>query len=203
MPSLTPSGSNLALFNELVARACNRDSHAAAEIVRHYEPELRRVIRYELRNPQVRRLFDSLDVFQSIMAGFFARLYAGEIHATNPRQLFGLLRVMARHKVADKAKYVKSVKRGGSIRRGSMGSGSKVADTGTGPDEAMAVHDLVSVVRERLSPELRTVLDHRLSGCQWAEIASGAGVSSDAIRKALSRAVDRIAVELDILEDAP
>lgn len=190
-------------FHDLVSRACNRDTHAAEEIVRRYEPELRRVIRYELRNPQIRRLFDSLDVLQSVMVGFFARLYAGEIRATDPRQLFGLLRVMARHKVADKAKYVQSVKRGGTVRRVGMGSSSAVPDTETGPDEVVATRDLVSEVRDRLSPEMRTVLDHRLSGCPWGEIASGVGMSPDAVRKALSRAVDRIAVDLDILEDAP
>lgn len=137
-------------FQHLISRACNCDLHAAAEIVRRYEPELRRVIRYELRNPQVRRVFDSLDVFQSVMAGFFARLYAGEVQATDPGQLLGLLRVMARHKVADKARYVQSVKRGGAVRRAGMGSGLPVPDTENSPDEVIATHDLVSVVRDRL-----------------------------------------------------
>ncbi len=52
-------------FLDLVRRACDRDEAAAAELVRRFEPELCRVIRFLLTDPglrRLRRLLDSLDV---------------------------------------------------------------------------------------------------------------------------------------------
>ena len=187
-----------AAFRELVARAGDRDPVAAAEFVRRYEPELRLYVRFQLRNPQIRRLFDSLDVVQSVLAGFFARLYAGDVRAADPRQVFALLKLMARHKVADKAKCLASARRGGAADTAPLAAGSGVADPRPGPDELAAGGDLVTAVRDRLAPDLRTVLDRRLAGRGWADIADELGVTQDAVRKTFGRAVDQVAAELGL-----
>ena len=66
---------DLDAFTALLARVRARDPEAAAELVRRYEPELRRKVRFWLRlhAPGLRRLLDSADVCQSVLAGLFVR----------------------------------------------------------------------------------------------------------------------------------
>ena len=51
-------------FRDLVARIRNRDEAAAAELVRLYEGAIRRIVRIHLRDKQMRRVLDSMDVCQ-------------------------------------------------------------------------------------------------------------------------------------------
>src|SRR5689334_17413280 len=91
-------------FQEWVARVRAGDEDAAALIVRHFEPELRRVIRLRLTDPFLRRLVDSSDVCQSVMANFVVRLRLGQFHLEQPQNLLGLLATMARNKVINLAR---------------------------------------------------------------------------------------------------
>ena len=167
-----------------------------------YETELRLYVRFQLRNPEIRRLFDSLDVMQSVLAGFFAKLYAGNLKAADPRQVLTLLKLMVRHKVADKAKYLAAARRTGGFRNQYvLAEGSAVTDPNPGPVDVAVNEDLVSVVRDRLTPDHRIVLDHRIRGRGWAEIAGELGVTQDAIRKSFGRAVDRVATDLGLSTD--
>ena len=70
-------------------------------IVRHFEPELRRIIRLRLTDPFLRRLFDSSDICQSVMANFLVRAGLGQYHFEEPRKLLNMLLTMARNAYAD------------------------------------------------------------------------------------------------------
>lgn len=188
-------------FVNLIRRACDRDEAAAAELVSRFEPELRRVIRFQLTDPGLRRLLDSLDVCQSVLAAFFAQLYDGELKLTQPRQLAGLLALMARHKVIDRARQYRSVRRGGGKVHGAPdGLGELTPDETPGPDELVADRDLLEAVRCRLTPSDQEVLDRWLVGQEWPEIARQLGGSPEALRKRLSRAIDEAAAHLGLLE---
>jgi len=63
---------------DLIARVRAGDQAAAAELVRDYEPHVRRAVRIQLRDPRLRSVFDSADICQSVMASFFARLALGQ-----------------------------------------------------------------------------------------------------------------------------
>src|SRR5262249_48248699 len=82
------------------------DPEAAAELVRHYEPDLRMEVRVRLRvqDGRVRRMLDSMDVTQSVLASFFAGITAGRFAPENPQQLLGLLVAMARNKLLSKVR---------------------------------------------------------------------------------------------------
>src|SRR4051794_19817654 len=79
------------------------DSGAARELVGAYEPHLRRIIRLRIRDSRLRRLYDSTDICQSVLASFFARLSLGQFDLENPAQLVRLLEAMARNKLATEA----------------------------------------------------------------------------------------------------
>ena len=68
-----------ASFGELIGRVRAGDALAAAEVVRRYEPALRRAVRARLRrDPRLCRLLDSVDVSQSVLASFFVRAALGQ-----------------------------------------------------------------------------------------------------------------------------
>lgn len=188
-------------FHDLVRRACARDDAAAAELVRRFEPELRRVVRFQLTDPGLRRFIDSLDVCQSVLAAFFAQLHAGDLRFTQPQQLLGLLGVMARHKVVDQGRRHRTARRGGgAVRDVADGLGDLAVDPAPEPGDALADRDLVAAVRGGLTAADQDVLDRWLAGDEWPDIAREVGGSPEALRKRLSRAIDAVAGRLGLLE---
>jgi hypothetical protein len=61
---------------------------------------------------------------------------------------------------------------------------------------------LLQEVHRRLSPDERRLLEMRNQGHDWSTIASEMGGRAEALRRRLSRALDRIAMQLG-LDDAP
>src|SRR5262249_7578391 len=77
---------------------------AAAELVRRYEPAVRRVARVRLGAAHLQRLLDSMDVCQSVFASFFVRAALGQFDLDTPEQLLKLLVSMSRRKVIDQVR---------------------------------------------------------------------------------------------------
>ena len=88
-------------FQDLIRRVRAGDEQAAAELVRSYEPAIRRAVRIRLADTRLARAFDSMDICQSVMASFFVRAALGQYELDAPEQLLKLLATMARHKLAD------------------------------------------------------------------------------------------------------
>ncbi len=182
-------------FLALVRRVRAGDGEAAAELVRLYEPAVRRLVRLRLRDPRLRRVLDSADVCQSVLASFFVRAAAGQYELDRPEQLLRLLAVMARNKLAGQARLA-YVSRREPGRETSPGSG--VLDPGPGPSQEADWRDLLGAVRGRLSDEERQLADRRARAQGWDEIAAELGGSPDSLRKRLSRALDRVARQLGL-----
>ena len=83
-------------FQTAIRQIRNGDEDAAAELVHSFEPLVRREIRLGLKDRRLARVFDSMDVCQSVLASFFVRTAAGEYDLDSPQQLAGLLVQMAR-----------------------------------------------------------------------------------------------------------
>src|SRR5262245_45048865 len=90
-------------FVDLVRRVRTGDAEASAQLVRRYEPAIRIAVRARLTDPGLRRLLDSMDICQSVLANFFVRATAGEFEITKPEHLVKLLATMARNRVTDHA----------------------------------------------------------------------------------------------------
>src|SRR5438309_10206244 len=91
-------------FHDLIRRVRAGDQEAAAELVRSYEPAIRRAARVRLVDPRLQRLFDSMDISQSVFASFFVRAALGQYELEKPEQLLKLLVTMSRKKLADHAR---------------------------------------------------------------------------------------------------
>jgi RNA polymerase sigma-70 factor (ECF subfamily) len=185
-------------YAEFVRRIRDGDEHAAEELVRRYEPEIRLEVRgwLRLRNPALRRVFDSMDICQSVLASFFTRAAFGEFDLDEPSQVIRLLVGMARKKVAEQARYHQRQRR--DVRR----IGDADAETGMAaatdetPSRLASGRELLQKFRERLLDEERMIADLRSKGFDWAAVAAELGGTAEARRKQLARAVARVEQEL-------
>jgi RNA polymerase sigma-70 factor (ECF subfamily) len=188
-------------FTEFVRRIRAGDEQAAADLVRRYEPLIRREVRLHLEDRRLSRLFDSQDVCQSVLASFFARTAAGQYDLDRPEQLLKLLVTMARNKLASAARRQHRQRR--DQRRAADGPEGLegVADDGPSPSDLVAGRELLDRLRQRLSDEERQLADLRAEGRSWADIAARLGGKAQARRMQLVRAVERGARELGLDAD--
>jgi DNA-directed RNA polymerase specialized sigma24 family protein len=182
----------------LILRVRSGDQEAAAELVRVYEPYVRRAVRIQLRDPRMRSIVDTVDICQSVMASFFARLNFGQYDLSQPRQLSALLITMARSKVATRARRADVVRRDRQGQEAVTRAMGGVIDPAPDPSRVIAGRDLLEQFRIRLKVDERSLSDLRADGRSWAEIASELGGTPDALRKKLARALDRVGCELGL-----
>ena len=190
-------------FAELVRRIRAGDQLAAAELVRQYEPEIRREVRLWLRSrdPRLRRAFESMDIWQSVLASFFPRAAIGEYDLNDPSQLLNLLKSMARNKLIDQVKYQRRQCR--DIRRAqSIGPEHLEVAGDDSPSQEVAGQELLQEIRDRLTEEERRLAELRVAGQEWTAIAAELGGTAEGRRKQLARAADGVLRELG-LEGAP
>jgi len=184
-------------FSDLVLRIRRGDQDAAAELVRRYEPAIRRVVRVRLGG-RMAALFDSMDVCQSVMGSFFLRVAAGQYRIESPEDLLKLLATMARHKLAFQVRRQRAQKR--DVARDVKGglSTDQLAATEPTPSRNAEVRDLLGELDRRLTPDERILVDLRNQGHEWEEIAVRLSGSAEALRKKHARALDRVAKELGL-----
>jgi RNA polymerase sigma-70 factor (ECF subfamily) len=187
-------------FEELMRRVRRGDEAAAVELLRRYEAPLRHVIHVRLVDARLRRLFDVDDICQSVLASFFVRAALGQYELNQPEDLLKLLAIMARNKMADKARRPSLERR--ADRRVPLEElpHQAIASREGTPSQRVALQDLVREARRRLSAEECRLLDLRDQGKEWAEIAALVGGKPEALRKRLARAVDLVAEELGLGE---
>jgi RNA polymerase sigma factor (sigma-70 family) len=187
-------------FRDLILRVRAGEEAAAAELVRRYEPSLRRAIRLRLRDPRLRRLLDTVDICQSVLADFFVRAALGRFELGRPEQLLHLLAVMARHKLINQFHKQRAVRR--DLRRveSAPAEDHALAAPDTTPSQKVAGQELLREARRRLAPDERQLLEFREQGWEWSQIAAELGSSPEALRKKLARAVERVAQSLGLAE---
>jgi RNA polymerase sigma-70 factor (ECF subfamily) len=208
--AMSESPSSPEPFRELIARVRAGDEQAAGELVRRYEPAIRRAARVRLVDTRLNRLLDSMDICQSVLASFFVRAALGQFELETPDQLLRLLATMTRNKLAGQVKGHGAARR--DFRRITAARSDRADEEDAGaeriaghdptPSRDLAARELLEEALRRLSPEEKRILDCREQGGQWSQIAAELGSSPEAIRKRLARAVDRVAHELG-LDESP
>src|SRR5262245_55136732 len=186
-------------FAQLIDRVRAGDHEAAEELVRRYEPTIRMAVRVQLDHSGLRRLLDSTDICQSVLANFFVRAAAGRFALDTPDQLVKLLAKMARNKLIDHVHRQRAARRDHRRHQGGPDAG-EVADRGPSPSRVVAYQELLQAVRSRLTAEERCLADLRAQGRTWVEVAAEVGEHAEALRFRLTRALDRVAGELRLDE---
>jgi hypothetical protein len=190
-------------FAEFLQRLRAGDNGAAAQLVRRYEADIRLAVRWRLRDARLRRLFDSGDVCQAVLATFFAQVAAGRFDFDRPEQLLKLLVSIARTEVAYQAR-----RQGAGCRdfrrleRVDLVLGELTA-RGPGPGALVAERELLRECQRRLSAEEWQLAERRAQGHSWAAIAAELGGTPRARRMQLVRARERVARELGLPRQQP
>jgi RNA polymerase sigma-70 factor (ECF subfamily) len=185
-------------FAEFLRRIRAGDAQAAEELVRKYESAVRLAVRIRLTDPKLKRLLDSVDICQSVLASFFVRAAAGQYELDRPAQLVGLLVKMAQNKLALQFRHHRARVRDQGRTTGLQGGADRAAAAGPGPEQVAVGRDLLEAVRLRLTSEERDLADRRAAGQGWAEIAAALGGTPDRHRAHLRRAVNRVSAELGL-----
>jgi DNA-directed RNA polymerase specialized sigma24 family protein len=178
-------------FSQFLAAVRAGDQQAASELVRRYEPYLRGIIRMRLQHAPLRRLLDSMDICQSVLALFFARAAQNRFDIQTPEQLARLLARMAVRKFLNKAR-----------RQGnhpdSLPAGWDLIDPEPSSARQIDSRDLLDAVRTRLTAEELDLFEqNKVQGRTWAEIAAESdNKDPDALRMRLARALVRVRREL-------
>jgi len=183
-------------FGEFVGRIRAGDADAAAELVRRFEPLIRREIRLRFGDDRLRRVLDSGDVCQSVLASFFVRAAAGQYDLDDPGRLAGLLVRMARNKMATAARAQTNLRR--DCRRAAGGDALEGVAGAPSPSRVVAGRELLDRFRDLLTPAERQLADLRGQGFGWAEVAGRVGGTADGCRVQLARAVRRASAALGL-----
>src|SRR6516165_10390683 len=151
-------------FDGLIDRVRAGDQDAAADLVKLYEPEIRRAVRYRLADARLGTLLESMDICQSVLKSFFVRAAAGQYELNTPQQLLALLATMARNKLYSQARRHQARSR--DRRRDASGGLDEegLVDPGPSPSREVAARDLLDEVRRRLAPDERRLMDLRNQG---------------------------------------
>ena len=184
-------------FAEFLRRIRAGDDDAATELVRRYEPVIRREVRLRLTDPALFGLFDSGDFCQSVLLSFFVRASLGQYELNRPEDLRNLLLRMARNKVADRLRQLRRQPADGRRERAAA-EGLELAGHEPGPERVAAARDLLRAVLAGLPEPERRLAELRMAGNTWPQVGAGA----EACRKSLARALDHVTQDLG-LEDEP
>lgn len=185
-------------FRDLIRRIQAGDDQAATELVRHYEPTIRLIVRRRLTDPRLRRLLDSFDICQSVLLNFFVGTAAGQFELDTPQDLIKLLGTMARNKLTSCARKQLAARRDAHRLASGAVSSSDVIDPALSPSQVITNQELLREVLRRLSPEERQLQEMFANGRSWAEIATEVGGTPAAARMRLNRAIERVKSELNI-----
>ena len=187
-------------FGELVDRIRQGDQEAAAQLVREYEPAVRRIIRLKTTDKRMAAAFDSMDICQSVLASFFVRAAAGQYELTDSKQLLNLLAKMAQNKLAMQVRRQRAQRR--DVRRKVTIDVTEqdVPEEASTPSRQLAAKEILEQVQQRLTTEEQQLMDLRNEGLAWQEIGDRLEASPEALRKQLTRAIDRVARELNLSE---
>jgi RNA polymerase sigma-70 factor (ECF subfamily) len=179
-------------FAEFLSRIRSGDESAAEELVRLYEPLIRREVRLRLEDDRLRRAFDSLDVCQSVFASFFTRASSGEFDLQQREHLVRLLVTMARNKLASSARREHRQRR--DHRRLVMTDNvalEKLPGTAPAPGQALEQREVWERLQECLTDDERRIAELRGDGVGWDEIACQLGGNGHARRMQFRRGLQR------------
>jgi len=185
-------------FRDLIRRVRAGDAQAAEELVRRYEPTIRAMVRPRLTDPRLRRQFDSGDICQSILGHFFVAASAGQFELDTPEQMVKLLATMTRNKVASHVRKQRAARRNPETTPQDLATTQEPVDPGPSPSQAAVIKELRERFRQKLSPVERQLVDLRVAGHSWAEIAAELGGTPDGLRMQYTRAVAQAADELGL-----
>lgn len=186
----------------LMVRIREGDETALAELLKRYEPRLRRAARV-LLGPWLRPHLDSLDLVQSVNCALMPGLRDGKYDASSPDKLLGLALTIVRRKVAKKWRHLQRQEPSDKVFHDEEDNAdSLIASENADDDPAASAESRDSLARvlRCLEADDRELIQLRLLGYSTAEIAEQWQSDPHLLRAHLSRLRKRLRDE-GITED--
>lgn len=168
------------------------DGQARDRIVRIFESRVKKYVRRCLIRFRVNIVADEADVCQTVFLRFFQRLRDGQYHPVSLQKLAGFLSTIGRNILIDEIRHGQ-VKQSAQVRlttnppRGDTpGLDTRV------PDDELERKELLERIYALLTCEEKELVDRHFHGESWAAIATDLGLTPDATRKRLKRALTRV-----------
>jgi DNA-directed RNA polymerase specialized sigma24 family protein len=190
-------------LRDLLDRALQGDQEACTDLVRRLEPVIRRAVRVHLPfDDPLRRLFDSLDISQSVLVRFLTKAGRGAIQLQSPKMLHKLLRRMAVQKFVDKKREAEALRRDHRSNTAGEAAAGAADRAQASPEEVAATRELYQEVCRRFTPREVQIAELWAAGHSFPEIgeqvrgADGRPLQPNAVRMTLQRAFLRVARQL-------
>lgn len=174
------------------------DTEVVRAFVAHYEPFIRRTLRFRIQNAALQSTADSMDICNSVLGGFLLRLAAGGYQLKSEEDLRKLLVSIAKKKFLMLNRKECAVKRDHHIRQSLHGVPELAYSQSDAVGARVEICELVQKVNQRMTAEECDLLNRRRNGQSWSEIEQAVGVDAGLLRKRLSRAIRRVADELGL-----
>jgi RNA polymerase sigma-70 factor (ECF subfamily) len=182
---------------DLLARCREGDSQAAAELFHRYTEQLISLARRNL-SPKLARRLDPEDVVQSAYRSFFADVRAGRYVLERSGDLWRLLAAITLHKLHHQVGRHTAARRSVERERGFGDESSlfglpaaTVARTPS-PEEAVIVVDELECAMRGMNSLHRRMVELRLQGCRFQEIATDTDRSERLVRRVLDQFRQRL-----------
>lgn len=176
-------------FTDLFVAARNGDESAFADWLLEYEPYLRRVIHLRLTDVRLRRLFETMDIYQSVAGDFLRWAGEGDGAFASREKVRNFLVTMVVNKINAKARAAKN-------RPVSLPTGYEPAAGDPSPSQHMAGREAAAAIRAKLSEEEAWLLDERGDGRTWRDLAAERGRNPDTLRMQYVRLIARLRREV-------
>jgi DNA-directed RNA polymerase specialized sigma24 family protein len=187
-------------FDNYLERLRRGDEDATRSFVAKYEPFIRRTLRFRIARASLQSAADSVDVCQSVLGGFLLRLASGDYALATEEDLQRLLVAIANKKFLVLNRRETAAKRDHRQTQ-SLEDMKNLAVVENESKQRIAHADLLHEVTQRLAPDEQILFGWRRDGLAWNQIAEQLSEDVLTLRKRLSRALHRVAVELKLEEE--
>jgi RNA polymerase sigma factor (sigma-70 family) len=183
------------LFAVFMVRLRAGDDVAAKQFVSVYEPVILRVIGHRLPRLGLSRELDPEDILQQVFIKFFAKVRDG-IELASSKDLLKLLVTMTNAKIIDEKRKAHAIRRSSGEHAIQYSHLEDIVCPGQLPNDHLIEQEQLDLIHKLMSEEEWNLAIARASGLSWDKLAMRFGKSPEALRKQLSRILDRFKHDL-------
>ena len=188
-------------FANRLNRLRARDEFEVEQFVARYEPFLRRTLRFRITRASLNPAADSVDLCQSVLIGFLMRLSAGDYEFGSEEEIRKMLLAIANKKFLKLNRREMAAKRCRAQTQ-SLNDLPEIAASVEKPAaKSMKTTEMLQQLSMRMSSQEMELYRLRSVGRDWTSISEELGESPSNLRKRLSRAIQRVAMELGLEEE--
>ena len=185
----TPANS----FQEAMSRLRDGDDQAAWDLIKEYEPHLRRVIRRKL-DARMQSKFDSIDFAQMVWTSFFSDP-AKLVQFQDREHLLQYLVRVAKNKFVDEYRRRMRTEKHGASRECSLQDSAnrlRLPKSGSTPSQYAMARERWRILMTNQSQRDQEIVRLRIGGATFDEIAKELAIGEKTVRRVLDRLMARV-----------